>query len=123
MPPSDDELLYDIVDFAREALDFAAGRTFDDLTEDRALELILTKLVENVGEAASQLSQARRAAIPGVPWRDIIGMRHRIVHGYRDVDLNVVWEVVDGDLPRLLAMLEPVVERVDQQSEARESDD
>jgi uncharacterized protein with HEPN domain len=58
-----------------------------------------------VGEAASRVSPAFREQNGGVPWAAVIGMRHRIVHDYLDVDYDIVWDVVKQHLPRLAEQL------------------
>ena len=98
-----------MLDAAREAMSFAAGRSRGDLDRDRMLVLAIVKDVEIVGEAASRTTAATRAAHPGVPWAQIIAMRNRLIHAYFDVDLQVVWDTVTVDLPQLIAVLEPLV--------------
>lgn len=97
-----------MLDSAREIQGFARGRTRDDLDGDRQLVLALVKDVEIIGEAAYQVSLATRELIPSIPWDDIIGMRHRLVHAYFDINLDVLWRTVVGDLPPLIAALEHV---------------
>lgn len=62
-----------------------------------------------VGEAARRVSPEAQQKSSEIPWSDIIGMRHKIVHDYLDIDFDVVWEVVKTDLPDLVAHLEPIV--------------
>jgi uncharacterized protein with HEPN domain len=59
-----------------------------------------------IGEAAGKVSVAMKAELPGVPWREITGMRHRLIHNYADVRLDLVWLVVQTRLPALIASLE-----------------
>lgn len=62
-----------------------------------------------IGEAASRLlSQDARDQHPAVPWREIIGMRHILVHGYFEVDLDLVWSVVDRELSALRDAIAPM---------------
>ena len=65
--------------------------------------------MEIIGEAASRLSAETRAAHPPIPWREIVGMRNRLVHAYFEIDLRLVWDTVRNDLPPLIARLEPLV--------------
>jgi len=95
-----------MLDAAREAIAFTRGFHRVDLDEDRKLELALVKDVEIVGEAAFQVSQATRDSLPGIPWDDIIGMRHRLVHAYFDINLDILWQTIQNDLPPLVAELE-----------------
>ena len=97
-----------MLDAAHEAIEFAQGRTRVDLNGDRKLVLALVKDVEIIGEAAYQVFQTARDQLPGIPWDDIIGMRHRLVHAYFDINLDILWRTVQDDLPPLIAELERV---------------
>lgn len=101
--------LQHMLDGAREALSFAEGKRREELDEDRLLVLGLVKAIEIIGEAAYQVSESTRADVPGVPWEDIIGMRHRLVHAYFDINLDVLWRTVLDDLPPLIAPLQSVL--------------
>ena len=94
---------------AREAMSFSAGRSRSDLDTDRMLALSLVKCLEITGEAASRVSMVYQDRHPEIPWLDIIGMRHRLIHAYYDVDLDTVWQTVTGDLPPLIVSLERIV--------------
>jgi uncharacterized protein with HEPN domain len=106
LPPDEVRLLH-IRDATESAADFITGRTRADLETDEMLRLALTKLVEIVGEAAKQLSDAGRARFPTIAWDDAARMRDRLVHHYFDVDLDVLWATVTQDLPALLDVLGP----------------
>ena len=95
-----------MLDAAREAMGFVQRRTRADLDTDRQLVLSLVKEVEIIGEAAYQLAEETRASIPEMPWEDIIGMRHRLVHAYFDINLDILWQTVMEDLPVLVRLLE-----------------
>ena len=73
----------------------------DQFDGDEDLQIVLTHLVQVIGEAARNVSEPMRASIPGVPWKQIVGMRHRLVHDYMNVDLDVLWEVVTKDISPL----------------------
>jgi uncharacterized protein with HEPN domain len=62
-----------------------------------------------IGEATKRLSLAMRQQHPEIPWRVIAGMRDVIVHEYDQVDLDVVWDVVQNKLPELLTLLQPLL--------------
>lgn len=95
-----------MLDAAREASAFARGHARTELDANRLLAFGLVKLIEIVGEAASKITREFQDAHPEVPWRQIVGMRHVLVHDYDQVDLDVVWEVVTTDLPALVGLLE-----------------
>lgn len=71
--------------------------------------LALVKAIEIVGEAAYQITNETQDTLPDIPWADIIGMRHRLVHAYFDINLSVLWRTVQDDLPALIAQIEPLV--------------
>jgi uncharacterized protein with HEPN domain len=81
-------------DHAREAVELAAGRTRADLDRDRVLNLALVRLAEVIGEAASQVPAEFRERYPEVPWQQIVGLRHRLIHGYDSVDFEVLWTII-----------------------------
>jgi uncharacterized protein with HEPN domain len=70
--------------------------------------LALVKAVEIIGEAAYQVSPEARKDFAAIPWDDLVGMRHRLVHAYFDIDLDILWQTVIGDVPPLLHVLEKV---------------
>ena len=103
---SDRVPLRHMVDAMREAVSFADGRVREDLNEDRQLTLALVKDLEIIGEAAAQVSEATRQQLDDIPWSQIIAMRNRLVHAYFDINLDIVWQTVQKDLPPLITRLE-----------------
>jgi len=102
----DDATLLDILRAARLALEFRGGlEKAAFLTDLKTQAAVLHELLV-LGEAAKRLSAAFREEHPDVPWRAIAGMRDRLLHGYDDVDLDLVWKTVDEDLPALVTRLE-----------------
>lgn len=82
-----------------------AGFLRSELLQDAVM-----RNVEIIGEAAGRVSPQFAAKHAAIPWRDIVGMRHRLIHGYVDVDLDTVWDVVARDLPALETSLRALVE-------------
>ncbi len=93
--------LRQMLDHINEAVALATGRTRMDLESDRVFSLALVKLVEIVGEAATRVSDTIQSAHPEIPWREIIGTRNRLIHGYDAVDYDILWEIVTADFPPL----------------------
>ncbi len=94
-----------MLDAAREAVDFARNSHRKDLDDDRKLTLALVKDVEIIGKAAYQIEADTRRVLPEIPWDDIVGMRHRLVHAYFDINLDILWKTVREDLPPLVKIL------------------
>ena len=99
-----------MLDSAREALAFAEGRQRDDLDTDRQLALAVVKCLEIVGEAANNISPETRDGIRTIPWSGIINMRHRLIHGYFTINLDIVWQTLADDLPPLVGELRRILE-------------
>lgn len=111
MPKIDDTThLNHMLDAAREASTFIEGKTRESLNEDRMLELSLVRLIEIIGEAASMVSQEKRAEVTQIPWRQVIGMRNRLIHSYFAIDLDVLWLTMTEDLEPLIEELTRVIE-------------
>jgi uncharacterized protein with HEPN domain len=104
--PEDEALLRDMLDQARKAVAAVAGRERGDLDRDDVLAAALERFIEVLGEAAGKVSEATREQLAAVPWRGLIGIRNRLVHGYASVDHDIIWDVVTDDLARLVADLE-----------------
>ena len=62
-------------------------------------------LIQVIGEALSQVTPTCRARHPDIPWKQAIGMRNKVVHGYDDLNFDVVWETVQRDIPELVRVL------------------
>ena len=73
------------------------GAVAADLDADRLLALALVRLLEIIGEAAARVPAEERARRPGVPWSSIVSLRNRLIHGYDDIDHDIVWKVVTTD--------------------------
>ena len=106
----DDVRLKHMLEYARDALAFVKDATKDDLKNDKMLAFAVTRAIEVIGEAADHVSETFRDGHPQIPWRQIIGARNRLIHGYFAVDLDIVWQVVTQNLPELIEELEQLVE-------------
>jgi uncharacterized protein with HEPN domain len=108
-----DDLVYvgHMLDMARQARQLVAGKSRADYDADIALRLALAHLVQSIGEAARRVSPALQHAHPDMPWRNIVGIRHKVVHDYFYVDFDIIWDVVTTDLPALLSRLEQIADQ------------
>jgi uncharacterized protein with HEPN domain len=92
-------------DHAHEVVELVRGRSRSDLDTDRLLALAVVRLLEIIGEAAGRVPADEQARRPGIPWSLIVGLRNRLIHGYDNVDHDIVWEILTSDLPALLVEL------------------
>ncbi|MBM4329558.1 MAG: DUF86 domain-containing protein [Deltaproteobacteria bacterium] len=108
----DETRLRHMLDHAAEAIEMVRGRTRRDIDADRQLNLALVRLLEIVGEAAARVSHEGRERCAEIPWQEIIGLRNRLAHGYDEVDFDILWHIVQGDLPPLITRLKKALERI-----------
>jgi uncharacterized protein with HEPN domain len=101
--------VHHMLDHAREAVGMVRGRSRADLDTDRQLNLSLVRLVEVIGEAANRVPDDFRSRHPQVLWRQTVGMRNRMVHGYDVIDFDILWSVLQKDLPPLIEALEKIL--------------
>jgi len=106
-----DDLVYagHMLDMARKAILLVHGKSRTDYERDEPLSLALTHILQVIGEAARKVSPQFREQHPEIPWAAIVGLRHRVVHDYLHVDLDLVWEVVQQDLEPLVRTLGNIV--------------
>jgi len=98
-----------MIDTINEALAFVSGKSRDGLDRDRQLTLSLIKEIEILGEAASRVSEAFRKKHPEIPWAVIVSTRNRLIHGYFDINLDIVWNTVFLEFKPLLKKLSKII--------------
>ncbi|MFZ1756842.1 MAG: DUF86 domain-containing protein [Caldilineaceae bacterium] len=110
MPKDERVYLRHMLDAARKIEVFTAGRQRADLENDEMLSLAVVRLLEILGEASRNISSDLRQRNPQIPWAAIAGTRNRLIHGYFDVDLDIVWAIVVQDIPNLIPQIEKLLE-------------
>ena len=109
MPKDETVYLGHMLDRARKVVSKVDGKTRAEFDDDENLRLALAHLIQTIGEAARKVAPETRAAHPEIPWKQIMGMRHKIVHDYMEIDEDVVWNVATKHLPPLVEQLAPLV--------------
>ena len=110
MSRRDDSIsLRHMLDYAREAVALVKDRSRADLDSDRMLMHTSTRLVEIIGEAGRRVSTETRQRHPDIPWANISGTRDRLIHAYDRVDLDILWDILELDLPALVDQLERIL--------------
>ena len=105
----DQGYLLDMLLAASDAIDFAGGLDESGFVASDLHQSAILRKLEIIGEAAGQVSKEFRQQHPEIPWSGMISLRNRLIHGYRVVQLDIVWRVVQRDLPALIEALRPLI--------------
>ena len=105
MPKDDAVYLGHMLDAAQKVVARTSGKTRAEYDASEDFQIVLAYLIQTIGEAASRVSPAMRDRHPQIPWKQIVGMRNRIVHDYMNIDADIVWEVATANIPGLIAQL------------------
>jgi len=101
--------LRQMLDHAREATILSKGKGAPELVDDRVISLAIVRLMEIVGEAANRVSFEERSKHFEIPWAQIISLRNRLIHGYDAIDFEILWQILNKDLPELVISLERIL--------------
>lgn len=105
----DDDAMLDMLIATRKAIRLSADWTWDEFASDEEHQLSSIHLIQIIGEAARKVSRERQRVTVEIPWEQIVGMRHRLVHDYFNLKLPLVWTVLKDELPKLFVQLEGIV--------------
>ena len=100
----------DMIEFAEKVQAFTDGMDQDAFVSDVLTYDATLRNLELIGEAATRVPDAVRKAHPEIPWRTIVGMRNRVAHGYVRIDNDIVWDIIQNDIPALLPALRRLAE-------------
>lgn len=102
--------LNDMLDAVRAAREFTAGIDYAAFCSSREKQFAVVRALEVLGEAANHVPEAVRKRHANLPWREMIAMRHKVVHEYFGVNLEIVWRTVVDELPALESAVAAIVE-------------
>jgi uncharacterized protein with HEPN domain len=102
----DNEILLDLVNACRSILDFTVGMSKDEFLEDTKTQSSVLYQIIIIGEAVNRISENFKSIHPEIPYAQIKGMRNRVTHEYKDVDLDIIWEAINTDIPNLLNIIQ-----------------
>jgi uncharacterized protein with HEPN domain len=99
------QFLLDMLQSAELILTYTAQCSKDEFIENVQLQDSVIRRLLVIAEAARRVSENTRQSLPNISWQEINGMRNRLVHDYDDVNLNIVWNVVQFEIPPLIEEL------------------
>ena len=103
------DFVEDILDAMDKAEILVEGFAYEEFEIDFRTNFAVVRALEIIGEAAKRLPMSLREQYPAIPWRGMAGMRDRIIHGYDTVDLQIVWDVVKQDIPKIKPLIQQIL--------------
>lgn len=97
--------LNDMLENAQRAIRFIKGMDYQSFAKDEKTVYAVIRAVEIVGEAAANVPAEARAKYKNIPWEEVKGMRNKLIHRYFGINVEVVWQTVQEDLPTLVTEL------------------
>jgi uncharacterized protein with HEPN domain len=96
----------DILEAINDISNFIKNLSFNEFTEDKKTINAVIRSLEIIGEASKKVSQEIKENNKNIPWKEMAGMRDKMIHGYFDLDLVTIWETVNKDIPPLKPLFE-----------------
>lgn len=106
---SDQESLRDIQEAIQRIVEFVQGQTYEQFLADRKTQDAVVRNLAVIGEATKNLSPRIRRANPDIPWKDLAGVRDKMIHHYFGISYEIVWKMSSEELPQLLTHLQDIM--------------
>ena len=104
------DYLEDILQAVESAVEFVEGMSWEEFQRDKKTIFAVTRAIQIVGEAAKKVPDSIRSQYREIPWKGMTGMRDKVTHEYFGIDLRVLWDTVQQDLPPLVGLMQRVIE-------------
>ncbi|MEM2119355.1 MAG: DUF86 domain-containing protein [Candidatus Bathyarchaeia archaeon] len=114
------DYIWDLFNNARKAIVFVSSMTYSDFERDEKTQYAVVRALEIMGEAAKKVPGEIKMAYPEIPWREISGMRDKLIHDYTGVNLMVIWRTLQQDLPPLIQHLKRLLSDYGEMSDESE---
>ena len=100
----------DILDAIRDIHEFVGDMEIDEFMDDKKTSMAVIREFEIIGEATKAVPEDIRILYPDIPWKQMAGMRDRLIHAYFDIDYSLVWSTIKNTLPKLAPKLQSVMD-------------
>lgn len=111
MRKDDSIYLKHIIDAIKRIMEYTHNIKHSDFVENHLVQDAVIRQIEIIGEAGKRLSSDTKDADQSIPWKDVIGMRNKLIHDYFGVDIDAVWNTVEKDIPFLQTKIENLLSR------------
>ena len=110
---SDGVYIHHIIDAVDQIMEYTQGVNKNDFQKSRMIQDAVIRNFEIIGEATKQVSDSTRSNFPDVPWKNMAGMRDKLIHDYMGVDLDAIWNTIEEMLPNLRGDLQKIADELD----------
>ncbi|MCK4560836.1 MAG: DUF86 domain-containing protein [Calditrichia bacterium] len=108
---ADEVRLKHILDAISEIEQYTENNSIEDFNKNSMLKFASVKQLEIIGEAANHISEELIKEFPEIKWRNVIGLRNLLVHEYFGIDIQIVWNIIVNDLPKLKIQIKNVLDK------------
>ncbi len=110
------DYIQDVLDSINAVDEFIKGMAFEDFTKDKKTIFAEIRGIEIIGEATKYIPKSIRNKYPEIPWKDMAGLRDKVIHAYFGVDLRVIWETATRHLPEIKPLIEQVLKDIENET-------
>lgn len=103
------DYIEDIIEAMDDAMSFVKGLEYDDFVKEKKTVYAVVRAIEIIGEAVKKIPNDVKKRYPKIPWREMAGMRNKLIHEYFGVDLKRVWKTVKEDIPNLKPQFDKIL--------------
>jgi uncharacterized protein with HEPN domain len=107
------DYLQDILDSINDIENFVRGMGFEEFKRDRKTINAVVRSIEVIGEASKKIPRSLKAKYRGVPWREMAGIRDKLIHEYFGVDVEILWKTAKDDIPPLKQVIQNMMKSLE----------
>ena len=102
------DYINDLTEACEDILSFTKGMSYSDFTDDKKTINAVIRSLEVIGESTKNLPASFRSNYPNIPWKQMAGMRDKLIHNYFGIDIQMVWQAVEKHIPHILVLIREI---------------